>query len=371
MSANSPQTSVVYLIGAGASHACVKFVGSLRGILMKHLNPLLAKAVHEIATTDQNFDKTLLSLVNAVIDEQTNFEHVITFLDESPSALHRDFADCLRDVFEKVLRQQLDSIQKEVGAKRLTLYSALLQMHKVTGFPEDLKAILTLNYDEYIEEAVKRTYGDSVDYGLHVEGQSRSADKLMLLKLHGSFGWADKWPVSTRHDSSTLWIPPGIQKRKERYPFNVVWGRAREVLDCDKLRIIGCGLSGTDWDLISLLFTTRHTNSKGRTYTVEVIDSPAHAFRLQEEYPYLDIRSILEVEEFGVGEQFVGEYLQCAPQKFRSLSAEAQCRILSVIPDEENWFRLWLGQMVEALAAEPTIDSHEIEEGELGALLRA
>ena len=371
MSANSDQPSVVYLIGAGASHACVEFVGSVRGILMRHLNPLLAKAVRQLATAGENPNQTVMSLVNAVVDENTDFEHLITFLDESPSALHRKFANELREIFEKVLRQQLDSIQAEVGADRLKLYSALLDMHKVEGFPEDLKAILTINYDNYIEEAVKKTYGSSIDFGVHVEGETRRDDSLVLLKLHGSFGWADEWPIHKFDGLSTLWIPPGIQKQKERYPFNVVWGRAREVLDCDILRIVGCRLSGSDWDLVSLLFTTRHANMKGRTYTVEVIDSPAHARDLQKQYPYLDIRSILEIEEYGVGEQIVGEYLRSTPQDFQSLSPDVQKRIVDAMPDDENWFRLWLVQMAEALSVEPTIGSIETATGEFGALLSA
>ena len=368
---NPDRRSVVYLIGAGASHACVEFGGSVRGILMRHLNPLLAEAVRKLVTEGEDPDLTIMSLVNAVIDESTDFEHVITFLDESPSALHRQFANELRVVFETVLRNQLDFIQAEVGPDRLKLYSALLDMHKVAGFPEDLRAILTINYDDYIEDAVRNTYGNSINYGIHVEGQHRDEESLVLLKLHGSFGWADRWPIHTFDGSSTLWIPPGIQKRKERYPFNVVWGRAREVLDCDTLRIVGCRLSSSDWDLISLLFTTRHANAKGRSYTVEVIDSPVHAIALQKQYPYLDIRSILEIEEYEVGEQIVGEYLRSSPQRFRGLSPDMQKKVLDAAPDKENWFRLWLVQMAEALSVEPSIESIVTETGEFGQLLSA
>ena len=371
MSENRDRRSVVYLIGAGASHACVEFVGSVRGILMRHLNPLLAGAVRDLATEGENPDQTIMSLVNAVIDESTDFEHVITFLDESPSALHRQFANELKVIFETVLRNQLDCIQEEICADRLKLYSALLDMHRVQGFPEDLQAILTINYDDFIEEAVKNTYVNSIDFGVQVESQHREAESLILLKLHGSLGWADRWPIHTFDDSSTLWIPPGIQKRKERYPFNVLWGRAREVLDCDILRIVGCRLSGSDWDLISLLFTTRHANAMGRTYTVEVIDSPVHAIVLRKQYPYLDIRSILEIEEYDVGDKIVGEYLRSSPQDFRGLSADMQKRVLDATPDAENWFRLWLVQMAEALSAEPNIDPIVTTTGEFGQLLGA
>ena len=369
MSAGSNRPSVVYLIGAGASQACVDYVGSGRGILMRDLNPLLAGRVRQLATKDGSEDETILALVNAVIKEDTDFEHVITFLDESPSARHREFANDLRQVFEEVLREQLSSIDAEVGVDRLKLYSALLDMHNVNDFPEALQAILTINYDEYIEEAAKTTHGGPIDYGVHIEGQRGGGDKFVLLKLHGSFGWADKWPICPFDDSSTLWIPPGIQKRKERYPFNVVWGRAREALDCRKLRIIGCRLSPSDWDLVSLLFTTRHNNTNGRPYTIELIDSPIHAINLQKQYPYLNITSILEIEDYDIGAQIVGEYLQSDPQPYRSLSPDTQARLLDAIPAEENWFRIWLVQMAEALSAAPCINSIETPTGSFGALL--
>ena len=362
---------VVYLVGAGASHACVQFVGSVRGILMRDLNPLLAGAVRELVAGVKDCDATLTSLVNAVIDESTDFEHVITFLDESPSEPHRRFADRLRKVFERVLRERLDLIQSEIGDDRLKLYSALLDMHRVQGFPEQLKAILTINYDQYIEDAVRKTYKTSVDFGVEVDKRIDPDGSFKLLKLHGSFGWADKWPITALEagDASTLWIPPGIQKRKERYPFNVVWGLAREMLDCDILRIVGCRLSGSDWDLVSLLFTTRHANAKQKGYTVEVIDSPTHAVELQREYPYLDIRSILEIEEYEVGRQIVGELLGSGPQDYKHLNPEEQKQILNATPHQSNWFSFWLTHMAEALSGDPDIQSIETPNGDFGKLL--
>lgn len=368
---NSGQKSVVYLIGAGASHACVEFVGCARGILMRHLNPLLAKAVRELVTADGEIDSTIVSLVNAVVDENTDFEHVITFLEESPSALHRNFANKLKNVFERVLRRELETIQMEVGADRLKLYSALLDMYKVNGFTENLKGILTINYDNYIEEAIQNTFGNTADFGVQVEGHAGTDESLVLLKLHGSLEWSDRWPIHNFDGSSTLWIPPGIQKSKERYPFNVVWGRAREVLDCNVLRIVGCRLSGSDWDLISLLFTTRHTNASRGGYTIEVIDSPFHAINLQKQYPYLEIKSILEIDDYELGNQIVGEFLRSEPQEFASMDVEEQKRVLDAVPSEENWFRLWLVQMAEALSVEPTISTILTDTGEFNDLLNA
>src|SRR5207249_3124295 len=124
-------------------------------------------------------------------------------------------------------------------------------------FNEELGGILTINYDEYIEQAIQSFQDQSVDFGIDVRGNERKRNSIRLLKLHGSFGWEDAWPIVVKGGATKLcWIPPGIQKARDRYPFDVLWGLAREMLDCDVLRIVGCRLSPNDWDLISLLFST-------------------------------------------------------------------------------------------------------------------
>ena len=370
MNKDQEKKSVVYLIGAGATHGCVKFVGSARGVLMKDLNQELADTVRKLVDDQSSRYYKLRALTNEIIDESTDFEHVITFLDDSPSELHRSFAQELRSAFEKVLRHQLELIESESGDDRLRLYSALFDMHTIEGFAEDLQAVLTINYDEYIEEAVKKTYGSDVDFGVSIEGAYGDEGSVKLLKLHGSFGWADMWPISAADGCSTLWIPPGIQKRKERYPFNVLWGLARQALECDLLRIVGCRLSESDWDLISLLFTTLHGSATRSAYAIEVIDSPIHAFSLRKKYPYLNIKSILEIEEYGVGGQIVGEILDTAPKEFDSLSDDEHARVLEVLEKDENWFSFWLIQMAEALSREPSIDSIGTQTRQFEALLQ-
>ena len=149
--------SVVYLIGAGGSHASIQAVGSSRSILMRDLTIRLASAVRRLVTSEDTY-RPLANVVNEIIDD-ADFEHVITFFDESPSALHRDFANQLRRIFEAVLIEQLSQIEQELGTARVALYSALLDMYNVTGINEHLQAILTLNYDNYIEGAAQEVYG--------------------------------------------------------------------------------------------------------------------------------------------------------------------------------------------------------------------
>ena len=370
MNGQHNQKEVVYLIGAGASQGCVSSVGSIRRILMGDLSLKLAEEARKVVKLPAfNSDTRLLDLVNTIVEDDSNIEHLITFLDESSSSVHREFADRLRGVFENVLRRELEAIEAEVGDNRFILYSALIDMYQISGFRENLKAILTLNYDGFIEDASNRVFQKPVDYGVAIGDSSVPVDNLKLLKLHGSFEWQDNWPISKNGAESILWIPPGIQKNKSRYPFNALWGLAREVLDCDILRVVGCRLSASDWDLISLLFTTRFSNANRGPYIIELIDSPVHAECLKRDYPYLDIRSIFEIEEYNLGSRIFSYVLGLEPGDFNLMNQGDQESILSSIPCDENWFRLWLINMAEALDLETCIESIETKTGVFSSLL--
>jgi hypothetical protein len=354
---------VIYLFGAGATHACIKAVNSAYGILMKDLNQELADRVRELVQSKYPGNVSLDELVNNVINEGTDFEHVITFLDESCSRLHSDFADDLRRTFESVLRSRLEQIEVEQGKTPDGLYFALLDMYKVPALREELGGILTINYDSYLENAVARTSAHSLDTGVYVAPPSVTKTPIRVLKLHGSFRWDDTWPITTAGET-TLWIPPGIQKAKERYPFNILWGLARELLDCDVLRIVGCRLGANDWDLISLLFSTRHTNLARKPYRIEIIDAPKQAKRLQDDFPYLGVLSILEVEP--LGSQLIAELTGGPPRRYETLPTSEQEDIIERA-GTQNWFRLWL--KLKAEAAYRDLGSLTTDEGAFESLL--
>jgi hypothetical protein len=335
---------VVYLLGAGASHACVSNVASAHGILMKDLGDELTEGVHELVVKSYGDQTSIHRLANDVINAEVDFEHIITFLDESPSALHKQFANDLRQIFETVLRKRLATIEDEQGRIPDDLYFALLDMHAVQDFPEELGGFITLNYDEYLETAIERSSSCTLDRCVVVNPPLPRQGNTKVLKLHGSFGWTDTWPITEHSIGPTLWIPPGIQKSKQRYPFNFLWGMAREMMNCDVLRIIGCKMAPNDWDLISLLFSTRHTHVDTSGYRIEIIDSPKHAIALQSQYPYLDVQSILEIEP--IGRKLVGEFSGGEPAAFKSLSDPDRDAVLNAATDK-NWFRLWLKQKAE------------------------
>ena len=349
----SDQRKVTYLIGAGGSHACIKALGSTRGLLMKDLGPPLAEQVRELVLSNEEFN-SLLGVVNEVVTATADIEHLITFFDESPASSHRRFAEELRRIFEAVLKSELMTIESELGSDRANLYAALLDMYNVEGFDETLSGILTLNYDDYIESAVDQIYGSIHDVEVGPGGRLGGESGWRLLKLHGSFGWADAWPIGGREiasDVNPLWIPPGIRKGKERYPFNLLWGLARDVLNCDVVRVIGCRLGSSDWDLISLLFGTRHANGdRDRPYTIEIIDSPWQAEWLKREYPYLDVHSIFEIETLDVGQNMVSDVAGGLPRRFDALTRDEQAALVEQSREsEENWFKKWLEKMGEGL----------------------
>ena len=337
-------TRVVYLFGAGASHACVKRIGSPHGILMGDLTGPIQDRLKELVENGYSNNDSLTDLVNSV-DEKTDIEHLITFLDDIPSLQHREFAEEMRKAFERALREKLRIIREETQDDPIQLYEVLLDAYNVDQFPEVLQGIITINYDEYIESAIERVCDCPVDFGIRVEPSSQQTYRPRLLKLHGSFGWQDTWPISKGDNGdATLWIPPGIQKAKQAYPFNVLWGSAREMLACDILRVVGCRLGPNDWDLISLLFTMRHAGSAHRPQ-IEIINAPEHAFTLKQSYPYLEVLSILEVEP--LGSILINELTGKPLRKFEDFDEEEQKDIVRSVGSERNWFDLWLNRKLE------------------------
>ena len=194
--------------------------------------------------------------------------------------------------------------------------------------------------------------GREVDYGIAPSRVDGTGRHITVLKMHGSFGWSRNWPIETelRHGAG-VWIPPGIKKPKNDYPFNVIWGRAREMLDCDILRIIGCNLGPNDWDLVSLLFSTRHTHASAQPYAIEVISGFGTVDRIRRLFPYLEVRWLPELPR--IGDQIVGELLGSKPRRYCTLSTELQSQANNRAQKSiTNPFSYWLTLMGERLMTE-------------------
>ena len=315
---------------------------------MKSLFEPISEMLHDRVDEKYRDHTGIRRLTNEVMgSERLDIEQLITFLEDSPAADYKEFADDLREVFSSVLRCRLEDVEKERGASQSTLYAALVDMHQVADNEECLNGFLTLNYDVLLERAIVEALGREVDFG--IAPLEETERHVTVLKMHGSFGWSSNWPIKTklRHEEG-VWIPPGIKKPKNDYPFNVIWGKARELLDCDILRIIGCNLGSNDWDLVSLLFSTRHTHVSPPAYSVEVISDFETADRIARQLPYLDVRWLPEFPR--IGDQIVSELFGLPPQQFgdlpKKLRLEAGPRSRKKIP---NPFSFWLAQMGGAL----------------------
>jgi hypothetical protein len=335
---------VVYLLGAGATQGVARFAGSSVDLVMPGLIDRLLERMREEYLEHFAGHQGVKDLVNDVVDDKTDFEHLLTFLEDAPSRPYQKFAERLKTVFSGVLRAALDDVRRELDGKHSALYAALVDMHQVGGSGESLAGFLTLNYDSFLEHAIEDILDRGVDYGVHVRNGANGADPVPVLKLHGSFSWRHTWPLEVAEEMGDgLWIPPGIRKAKGDYPFNMIWGAARELLDCDVLRLIGCNLGPNDWDLVSLLFSTMHGRESGGPYEVEIIGWPKTTVRIAEAFPYLNVRSLFEID--GVGSQSIAEVLGNEPTEYSALSESERKRAVENASSKianpfEHWLRL-------------------------------
>lgn len=338
-------TRVVYLLGAGATHGSAKYAGVTNSLVMEGLGPLFVAALRHVYMQSFSDSGVVRRLINEVIQDDTDFEHLITFLEDAPSHTFRLLAAELNEVLSTVLRSELERARQQIDPGQSNLYDTLLDMYRVTGVDETLVGFMTLNYDQFLEESIESTHRWAIDYGIDVNGRATpetGSRVVPVLKLHGSFGWKYTWPVRLSDETDPgFWIPPGIRKAKSEYPFNSIWGAARELLSCDVLRIIGARLTPNDWDLVSLLFTTMHGSDTSPPYRVEVIDWPHNAEAIQQLFPYLDVYSLLDLPE--IGELLMTEIVGTAERQFRELNTkERQSVIAAARSMIDNPFEHWL-----------------------------
>lgn len=351
---------VVYLLGAGATQGAVQFAGSAAKLVMPGLIDRLLDRTSDVYVEDFADHAGLKHLVNDVVDADTDFEQLLTFLEDTPSQRYQEFAQRLKTVFSTVLRRALEDVRSELGERHSELYAVLLDMHEVADSGERLAGFLTLNYDNFLEHAIEHRLGRAVDYGVQITNPSGHDERkpIPVLKLHGSFSWRPTWPVEVAAElDAGFWIPPGIRKAKGEYPFNTIWGAARELLECDVLRIVGCNLGPNDWDLVSLLFTTMHGGESAGPYEIDVIGSPAGAARISETFPYLSVRSLLEIPE--IGAQTIAEILGSDPTEFADLDEDERERAIHAAGTKiTNPFQHWLRLKGELMHRDlPSIDS--------------
>lgn len=330
---------VVYLFGAGATQGEINFIDDNIQQLATDVKDGMLEKLRKKPKLK------LKEVINELTDDNIDVEHLITLYQSSGTTMHSVIARELKTLFREEIEERINRLPKDFQP---TLFAALIDMHQIEDNDEKLSGLMTINYDDLAEKGIQRVH-DKVNYSIKVKS-SHSKLKIVanstaqILKLHGSFNWKNEFPVRVtdnhkiKGEHNVLWIPPGVIKRRENYPFSLLWGKAREMLDCDILRIIGCSLSRNDWELIALLYTTQKFYSAKKQYTIELIDYVDIGIKKRKEYPYLRINTILDLPYFR-------DYLIL--EFFTSVKAEDKISdsLMSFVnsgPKKPNIFEMWL-----------------------------
>jgi len=293
-----PAKRIVYLFGAGATIAEAQFAGIDKDLSLRSVSEMVIKKAKSRPDT-----KDLLE--NISTDDIIDIERYISLLEDMQIQKYRDLAVKLRNMFCECIRSNLRQNGRLIEP---SLTMALMQIHRIEEVNrfEELKGVITLNYDSLLDHTFNRVFG-SVNYGVSCDcvcgTYTISEEILPLIKLHGSFNWRRGFPQIivdedyTNGQEEMIWIPPGIEKEKGRYPFNLLWGNAYELLSCDVLRIIGCSLSLNDWGLTSLLFRTQLRGDPEDRYIIEIINSHEIGEQIRKENGYLgSVKALGELE---------------------------------------------------------------------------
>lgn len=289
---------VVYLFGSGASHAVINAIDPSKQLLTSDIRQKIGEINKPPNVTD-----IPARVWNELMDPDVDIEHLISILETN---YHYDSTQKIRKYYHDAIlnlsKEILENIEKP--EYKPNLYSILFDLHSVRGLMETVSCIMTLNYENILEQALKFHLNIEVDYLVEKKKKKSGIKTIPILKLHGSFNWKNTRPISIgkaykMQSSDTLWIPPGLDKKKETYPFNILWGKAFEYLmSCNILRVVGCSLSRNDWGLIPLIYTALRLSEKKKTFEIEIIDFVDIGEKVGRDYPYLNIKSTIEINEF-------------------------------------------------------------------------
>ena len=310
---------IVYLFGAGSTMAEASYSGIEQSLSLRAVSELVVEKAIE--------DRDLADVLgNIATDDITDIEIYISLLESMSIQRYSDAASKLKSIFCDIIEDKLLLDDKTIDP---ILTMTLLQIHEIEEVKkiEQLTGLITVNYDSLLDQACQNVL-NGVNYGIKCNCESGTYnltyDCLPLIKLHGSFNWKSGIP-STKIDenqakerSEMLWIPPGVEKQRERYPFNMLWGKAFELLDCDKLRIVGCSLSQNDWGLLSLLFKTQLRAE--RPYQIELIKSHKGGEEIRKNNGFLkevkvlgelpNCQDLVEYKSKNVYEDWLKRYIQ-------------------------------------------------------------
>ncbi len=280
---------IVYLLGAGATHAELQNIAPVladkQGLLVSHVST----RVIEKARREPGYIKDV-AMVSGT-SGSLNIELLISLIENSKIRGWEQKAHRLKDL----VRKDIEGILTEERTRRFYLHKALFELHKHQAIQEkeELTGLISLNYDNVLDTAYKEYYGrPRYCFSLHTD--QAVASSIPLLKLHGSFNWKNQ---SIRGRRRTIEIIPlGSTKNYIHPPYGCIWNQALETLiGCDTLRVIGCSLSQNDFHLIDLLFKAHL--ERGGAFEMEIIASDDIGEQIRSTYGFFpDIKSLTEIK---------------------------------------------------------------------------
>jgi hypothetical protein len=266
---------ILYLLGAGASHAEVMTTASdstadKYGILISHVS---ARVMERTFQTKKLWSRKPLSTIKSKKSD-FNIELLISLLETNriKESVVKELKDFVEDDIQKILSTNRKN--------KFFLHKALFELHKNIEEREYLLGLVSLNYDSVADEAYLQVFGHQPNYFRKYEPDDGGKP---LLKLHGSFDW--EIPI----------MPIGMNKNYLFPPYNFIWSKAYDLLTrCDILRIIGCSLNQNDLGLVDLLFKAQINRDK--PLEIQLIDFEPTGEKIKSSYGFLS--GLLKPSEF-------------------------------------------------------------------------
>jgi hypothetical protein len=281
---------VVYLFGAGATHAELANLDTTliekgRGLLIRHVSSRVIERARRYPAYREGVE--LVSGTSGSL----NIELLISLIENSK--IHGWEYKTRR--LKHLVKEDIENILIEGRTRRFYLHKGLLEFHEhpITSENEKLIGLISLNYDDVLDQACKRFFGDP-NYCFSLERDAPSLKPIPLLKLHGSFNWR-RQRIRGRMRNIEI-IPMGSNKTYLHAPYIFIWNRALEILiECHTLRVIGCSLSQDDAHLIDLLFKAHL--ERVEAFDIEIISSDAAGEGIQKNYGFFPgIKTLTKIE---------------------------------------------------------------------------
>ncbi|MGB2624955.1 MAG: SIR2 family protein [Candidatus Acidiferrum sp.] len=280
---------IAYLFGAGATHSELT---NLYPELSQKLRLLTSDVSDRVIKRAKNAAKYLKGLETVTPESGSlNIELLISLIESSK--IHG--WEYKTRYIKRLVKQDITSILTSSRTGRFDLHRALIELHEneATKASEQLTGLISLNYDDVLDQAYKEYYGKP-NYCFSLERAEAASTKIPLLKLHGSFNWTGR-TIRGRRKTIEI-IPLGASKNYLHTPYGFIWNRALEILiECDTLRVIGCSLSPNDAHLIDLIFKAHL--ERPNAFEIELIDFDQSGEDTQKRYRFFPaIKRLTQIE---------------------------------------------------------------------------